>query len=74
MLIEAALLAESILKVVRKQLESWSLKLSLIVIFKIRVLKALLYLSLLSPLQKVIYYLYWSLKLLLLPLSKLNFF
>jgi hypothetical protein len=71
-LTKAALLAESVLKVVTKQLESCSSKSLLAVTFKTRALKALLYLSLLSFLQKTIYCLYWSLKSLLLPFSELN--
>jgi hypothetical protein len=71
-LIKAALLAESVSKVVRKQSESYSLKSSLVVIFKTRALKALLHLSLLSFSQKTIYCLYRSSKSLLLPLSVLN--
>jgi hypothetical protein len=69
-LTEAALLAESVPKVVRKQSESCSLKSS--VTFKTRALKALLHSFLLSPSQKTIYCLYRSLKSPLLPLSVLN--
>jgi hypothetical protein len=69
---EAASLAESVLKVVRKQSESCSLRLSSAVASKTRALKALLHLSLLSPLQKTMYCLYRSSKLSLLPLSVLN--
>jgi hypothetical protein len=58
MLTKAALLAKSVVKVIKKQLKSCFLKLLLTVIFKIKALKALLYLSLLSFLQKTIYYLY----------------
>jgi hypothetical protein len=54
-LTKAALLAESVLKVMRKQSESCSLKSLSAVISKTRALKALLHLSLLSPLQKTIY-------------------
>jgi hypothetical protein len=72
-LTEAALLAESVLKMVTKQLESCSLKSLLAVTFKTRASKVLLHLSLLSFLQKTMYCLYRSLKSLLLPLSELNF-
>jgi hypothetical protein len=57
-LTKAALLAKSVLKVIKKQSESCSLKSLLIITFKTRALKALLYLFLLSFLQKTIYYLY----------------
>ncbi len=73
-LIEAASSAESIPRVVRKQSESQSLRLLLVVISKTRASKASLYLSLLSPSQKAIYCLYRSSKSPLLPLSILNFF
>jgi hypothetical protein len=46
-LTKAALLAESVLKIIRKQLESCSLKSLLTVTFKTKALKALLHLSLL---------------------------
>jgi HKD family nuclease len=57
-LTKAALLAESVLKVIRKQLKSCFLKLLLVVMFKTRASKALLHLSLLSLSQKTIYCLY----------------
>jgi hypothetical protein len=57
-LTKAALLAKSVLKIVKKQLESCFLKSLLTIIFKTRALKALLYLFLLSFSQKTIYYLY----------------
>jgi hypothetical protein len=71
-LTEAASLAESVPKVVRKQSESCSLKSSSAVASKTRASKALLHLSLSSPLQKTMYCLYRFLKSLLLPLSVLN--
>jgi hypothetical protein len=57
-LTKAALLAESVLKVIKKQSESYSLKSLLVVISKTKALKALLHLSLLFSLQKTIYCLY----------------
>jgi hypothetical protein len=55
---KAALLAKSVLKVIRKQLKSYSLKSLSAVTFKTKALKALLHLFLLSFLQKIIYCLY----------------
>jgi hypothetical protein len=57
-LTKAALLAESVLKVMTKQLESCFLKLLLVITFKTRALKALLHLSLLFFSQKTMYCLY----------------
>jgi hypothetical protein len=71
-LTEAALLAESVPKVIRKQSESCSLRLSSVVASKTRASKALLHSSLLSLSQKTIYCLYRSSKSLLLSLSVLN--
>jgi hypothetical protein len=47
---KAALLAKSVLKIIRKQSESYSSKSLLVITFKIRALKALLHLFLLSSL------------------------
>jgi hypothetical protein len=71
-LTKAASLAESVLKVMTKQLESCSLKSLSAVTFKTRASKASLHLFLSSPLQKSMYCLYQSLKSPLLPLSELN--
>jgi hypothetical protein len=71
-LTKAALLAESVSKVMTKQSESCSLKSLSAVTFKTRASKALLHLSLSSSLQKTMYCLYRSLKSPLLLLSVLN--